>query len=163
MILISVGSTLFPFQRMTTLVEHLAHVRPKNERIIFQYGHTQPHFLDRHVEPHAFIPHARLMRYMVNARIIICHGGPGTIYQALSFGKIPWVLPRQKRFGEHLNNHQVDFAKFMARHKLIHCITPKTSITRICMTDKSIPPIRKTNRQLSAFLDALLREYSDKR
>lgn len=154
--LISVGSTLFPFQRMNTLVEHLAHIRHNNEKIIFQFGHTPPHFLDPQVKPHAFIPHAKLMRYMKQARIIICHGGPATIYQALSFGKIPWVLPRQKRYGEHLNDHQVDFTTFMARHNLVHIITPKTSISRIYTTEKTIHPIRKTNRRLYSFLDSLL-------
>ena len=157
MILISVGSTLFPFQRMTTLVEHLAHIRPENEKIIFQYGNTPPHFLDSRVEAHAFIPHAKLMRYMASARVIICHGGPATIYQALSFGKIPWVLPRQKRYGEHLNNHQVDFATFMARHTLVHIVKPSTRMSRIYTTTDTIDPIRKSNRQLHAYLDSLLR------
>ena len=29
---------------------------------------------------------------------------------ALQFGKIPIVVPRQKTFGEHVNDHQVDLA-----------------------------------------------------
>lgn len=156
MILVSVGSTLFPFQRMTTLVEHLSHVRSRNEKILFQYGHTPPHFLDSHVEAVPFLPHKTLIRYMKEARVIISHGGPATIYQALSFGKLPWVLPREKRFGEHLNNHQVDFANFLAGHNLIRIITPDTKIREIARSHASILPVRKHNTALLHYLDSLL-------
>ncbi len=156
MILITVGSTLFPFQRMTTLVEHIAHIRPNNEKIIFQYGHTPPHFLDANVTPLPFVAHKTLVSYMKKARVIISHGGPATIYQALSFGKIPWVLPRQQRYGEHLNDHQVTFTQFLARHKLVHTITPKTHVASICASNETIHPIRRNNRRLMKFLDTLL-------
>ncbi|MCL4200799.1 glycosyltransferase [Patescibacteria group bacterium] len=161
MILVTVGSTLFPFQRMTTLVEHLIHIRPANEKIIFQYGHTPPHFLDPEIEPHAFMPHRKLIEYMRQSRVIICHGGPATIYQALSFGKIPWVLPRQKHYGEHLNDHQVDFAKFMANHHLIRVVTPKTSLIHIVTAADSIDPIQKKNPALIRYLDTLIHQAAE--
>lgn len=140
---------------MTTLVEHLTHITPQSEKIIFQYGHTPPHFLDRKIQSHDFIPHAKLLTYMKQARLIICHGGPATIYQALSFGKIPWVLPREKQYGEHLNDHQVDFTEFMARHNLVRVITPKTSLQEVYAVTGSIHPIQKNNMALIRFLDTL--------
>lgn len=156
MILVSVGTTMFPFQRMTTLVERLSHLRSKHEPIIFQFGHTPPHFLDPHVTAVPFLPHRLLLRYMKESRVVISHGGPATIYQALSYGKRPWVLPREARYGEHLNNHQVDFAKFLETHSLIHLITPNTPIRIIGTSALSINPIKKNNRKLIGFLDSLL-------
>ena len=50
-----------------------------------------------------------------NARIVITHGGPSSFMPALEMGKIPVVVPRQKRFGEHINDHQLDFVKRFAR------------------------------------------------
>lgn len=157
MILVTVGSTLFPFQRMTTLVEHLAHVLPKKETILYQYGHAAPHFLDTKIDAHPFLPHTELIRYMRRSDIIICHGGPATIYQALSFGKIPWVLPREQMYGEHLNNHQVDFARFMAKHALIHIIRPKTKMSDIYTAKQHIEPIHKQNAALIAHLHSITR------
>lgn len=98
------------------------------------------------------MPHAMILTYMRQARIIICHGGPATIYQALSFGKIPWVLPREQQHGEHLNDHQVDFAKFMSSHKLIHTIKPDTPLSNIYKTNMNIAPIHKNNIKLIHFL-----------
>ncbi len=157
MILVTVGSTLFPFQRMTTLVEHLAHFIPAKEKIIYQYGHAAPHFLDTKIDAHAFLPHATLIRYMRLSNIIICHGGPATIYQALSFGKIPWVLPRKAQFGEHLNDHQMDFSDFMFAHNLIRIVTPSTPMTEIYTVKKHIPPIHTQNTILMDHLHAIVR------
>lgn len=50
-----------------------------------------------------------------NARIIITHGGPSSFLEALQHNKIPIVVPRQKQFDEHVNNHQVDFVKLIDR------------------------------------------------
>lgn len=157
MILVTVGSTLFPFARMTTLVEHLAHILPHNETIIFQYGHASPHFLDKHIKPYAFMPHATILARMKQARLIICHGGPATIYQALSFGKIPWVLPRKVRYGEHLNDHQVDFAAFMEKHRLIRSITPDIPIASLNTPAPAIRPIQKSNPVLIRHLDMIIK------
>lgn len=157
MILVTVGSTMFPFSRMTSLVERLARQAPPSERIIFQYGCIRPKTNNIHIDPYPFLDHAKLMTYMKKASHIICHGGPATIYQSLSFGKIPWVLPRQERYGEHLNDHQKDFARFMASHNLIHILTPQTSLSHIYAIDTSISPIRKHNAILTTYLHSLTR------
>ena len=47
------------------------------------------------------------------ARIIITHGGPSSFLEALQYGKVPIVVPRQVEFNEHINNHQVDFVKLI--------------------------------------------------
>jgi UDP-N-acetylglucosamine transferase subunit ALG13 len=102
MILITVGTAVFPFHRMATLVTHLSHIRSPKETIVYQHGHTPVHFLEKNIEAIKFMPHADLRRLMKRARIIVCHGGPATIFQALSAGIIPKVLPRKKWYGEHL-------------------------------------------------------------
>ena len=51
--------------------------------------------------------------YMDQARIVITHGGPSSIMMALQRGKIPIVVPRQKQYEEHVNDHQVEFSRFI--------------------------------------------------
>ena len=102
MILVTVGSTRFPFARMNALVGRLSAQNKTREKIIFQYGSLAPQYYHPPVELYPFIPQDKLLGYMKLARVIICHGGPGTIYQSLSFGKIPWVFPRseERRVGK---------------------------------------------------------------
>ena len=43
------------------------------------------------------------------ARIVITHGGPSSFIMPLQIGKTPLVVPRQKKYEEHVNDHQVNF------------------------------------------------------
>ncbi len=47
------------------------------------------------------------------ADIIITHGGPASFMKALELKKIPIVVPRQVKYEEHINDHQVEFVKFV--------------------------------------------------
>ena len=51
---------------------------------------------------------------MEDAHIVITHGGPASFIMPLQIGKTPIVVPRQKKFDEHVNDHQVEFAKNVA-------------------------------------------------
>lgn len=44
-----------------------------------------------------------------NADIVITHGGPSSFIMPLQYGKIPIVVPRQAKFQEHINDHQLEF------------------------------------------------------
>jgi Uncharacterized conserved protein len=48
---------------------------------------------------------------MQKSNIIVSHGGPSTFMKSLSLGKKTVVVPRLKKFNEHVNNHQLDFAE----------------------------------------------------
>jgi UDP-N-acetylglucosamine transferase subunit ALG13 len=52
-----------------------------------------------------------MIKYVDEARIVITHGGPSSFIMPLQIGKIPVVVPRQKKFDEHVNNHQLEFCE----------------------------------------------------
>ena len=45
------------------------------------------------------------------AKIVITHGGPSSFIMPLQIGKTPIVVPRQYKYDEHVNDHQVKFCK----------------------------------------------------
>lgn len=47
--------------------------------------------------------------------IVITHGGPASFIMPLQIGKTPIVVPRQHQFNEHVNDHQVEFARNVAQ------------------------------------------------
>ena len=51
---------------------------------------------------------------MRRADAIVCHGGPSTIMEARNAGVVPVVIPRDPARGEHVDEHQLRFAEFMA-------------------------------------------------
>jgi len=54
---------------------------------------------------------ARLIR---GADVIVCHGGNGTLIQTLRAGRVPVVMPRQRRYGEHIDDHQIELSRALA-------------------------------------------------
>ena len=56
---------------------------------------------------------------MYKASVVICHGGCGSISLALRAGKVPIVVPRQKRYGEHVNDHQLQLTQALASEKRV--------------------------------------------
>lgn len=141
---------------MSKLVKRIASLQQLQETIIFQYGSRPSDSTNPSLLQYPYIPQDALLRYMKRARVIICHGGPGTIYQSLSFGKIPWVLPRQRKYKEHLTDHQLSFCQFMKRRRLIRIITDKTPLPDLLQGSLTITPIRRKNTHLIAYLDSLL-------
>ena len=58
-----------------------------------------------------------MIKNVEDARIVITHGGPASFIMPLQIGKTPIVVPRQHRFDEHVNDHQVEFARNVAQRK----------------------------------------------
>ena len=48
------------------------------------------------------------------ADVIVCHGGPNTIAEAWTRGRMPIVVPRLAQLGEHVDDHQAEFCERFA-------------------------------------------------
>lgn len=113
MIFVTVGTHEQPMDRLVRALDGLGAVDvPADEAIVVQGG---PCVLPvRRVELHGMMAFPSVQEHMARARIVVTHGGPATIMQALSHGKVPLVVPRQARYGEHVDDHQVRFARRIA-------------------------------------------------
>lgn len=106
MIFVTTGHC-FPFNRLVSKMDELAGAI-NDEEIIIQTGAAtvQPknckHFTyEQTLEP-----------YYERARLVVTHGGFSTM--ELLNQKIPMIIvPRQYRFKEHHNDHQVEFAELL--------------------------------------------------
>ena len=70
-----------------------------------------------------------MIKNVEDARIVITHGGPASFIMPLQIGKTPIVVPRQHRFDEHVNDHQVEFAKNVAER--METIIPVEDISKL--------------------------------
>ena len=52
-----------------------------------------------------------MIQKIKDARIVITHGGPSSFILPLQYGKTPIVVPRMKKYDEHVNDHQVEFCR----------------------------------------------------
>ena len=113
MIFVTVGTHEQPFNRLIQEVDHLVETGVIKEEVFIQTGYSiyEPKFC----QWSRFISFDQMSKFMQKADIIITHGGPATFMSAITNGKKPIVVPRQEKFGEHVNDHQVDFARNVAK------------------------------------------------
>jgi len=60
------------------------------------------------------LPFSEMNRLLMSAAGIVSHGGPATIVQIRAAGKVPIVMPRDPALGEHVDDHQIRFARHLA-------------------------------------------------
>lgn len=121
LVLVTVGTDHHPFGRLMGWVEKWAATgRPVRWRV--QHGFTPAPQGDA-VEATEMMPHDGLQQALGEASVIVCQGGPGSIMDARGVGKVPIVVPRQSGLGEHVDDHQVRFARRLDEAGLIRMAT----------------------------------------
>ncbi len=109
MIFVTVGTHEQPFNRLIKAVDELVAEGVINEEVIIQRGYST--YEPKHCKYYDLISWEEMQKYNKDARIIITHGGPASFIDILALGKMPIVVPRQAKYQEHVNNHQLEFAK----------------------------------------------------
>jgi UDP-N-acetylglucosamine transferase subunit ALG13 len=145
MIFVTVGTTQFPFHRMVDVVKKLVKTRKNHETIIFQHGNTGCDIHEKNVVLKRYLSYPEVQRYIKQARIIITHGGPATIYQVLAAGKIPYVLPRKKLYKEHVNDHQVAFYQELKKQGRIVMLDETTKTPHFQTTQYTKKPTENSS------------------
>ena len=115
MIFVTVGTHEQPFNRLIKAIDDMKGKGCITTRVIMQTGFST--YEPRFCQWESLFPYKEMERYMIDARIIITHGGPSSFIAPLQMGKIPIVVPRQKKFREHVDDHQVKFANAVANRQ----------------------------------------------
>ncbi|OZG66575.1 glycosyltransferase [Bifidobacterium eulemuris] len=115
MIFVTVGTHEQPFDRLVRAVDELKGdgVIASDEQVFIQTGFST--YTPRHCEWAKLLPYQEMQQRVRDARIVITHGGPSSFLAPLRIGKIPIVAPRRVEYGEHVNDHQVDFTHDVAQ------------------------------------------------
>ena len=108
MIFLTVG-TQFPFDRLVRTVDEVIGDDRFNEQIFAQVGTTS--YRPKNFESASELEKTLFDKYFNEADSIISHAGMGTITMALERKKPLLVMPRLRKYGEVVNNHQLDIAK----------------------------------------------------
>ncbi|NJF25150.1 PssE/Cps14G family polysaccharide biosynthesis glycosyltransferase [Thermococcus sp. Bubb.Bath] len=108
MIFVTVGTHYQGFERLIRKMDKIA--GRIDDEVIMQIGYTtyEPknakwfRFLEREED---------ILELYKKADVIVAHAGAGTLLTALSFGKPIVVVPRLKKFGEHVDDQQLELAE----------------------------------------------------
>lgn len=142
MIFVTVGTHEQPFNRLIKKIDELVANGDIKEKVIIQTGFST--YVPQNCEAHKMMSFDEMQGALKKARIVITHGGPSSFIEALQFGKVPIVVPRQEKFHEHVNNHQVEFTKLIA--KQMNNIIPVYQITQLKETIENYNRIITTKK-----------------
>lgn len=115
MILVTLGTHDQPFERALRLAEPLA----SQDEVVVQHGHTPPPSWCEPSRCLRFVEYEQLAALVEEADAVVSHAGVGTIVTALGYGKTPVVIPRLARYGEHVDDHQMQIANAFAERGLV--------------------------------------------
>ena len=83
-----------------------------SQPLVVQHGYTP--FADPVCTCVPFLSMEEFIRCVRDADLLIMHAGAGSVIHAVGAGKIPVIMPRRAAYGEHVNDHQVEFARALS-------------------------------------------------
>lgn len=115
MIFVTVGTHEQPFNRLIEYMDHFVARVELGEDVVIQTGYST--YEPKHCVWRRLFSYHEMVENIAEARIVITHGGPSSFILPLQVGKIPIVVPRQKKFHEHINDHQVNFCRAVSERQ----------------------------------------------
>ena len=167
MILVLLGTQNNSFHRLLEEVEKNIEDGTIKEEVIVQAGYTK--YITHKMRIIDLMSQKQLNEFQDEADLIITHGGVGSIISSIEKGKKVIAVPRLHEYGEHVNNHQLDFARKVAQRQksiivieniedLKHTILNYEDITKLMS-----PEITSNNAAFNDNFKQIVNEIFEKR
>jgi UDP-N-acetylglucosamine transferase subunit ALG13 len=114
-ILVSVGTHTAPFDRLVVAADEYA--RSVSEDVVIQRGVSR--LVPRHARFFDFCTSAEFGNLIRESRVVVCQAAD-TVVDALRLRRPVVAVPRMRKYGEVINDHQVDFANALASRGWVH-------------------------------------------
>ncbi len=105
MVFVTVGSRNYPFDRLFKRIDELYEAGVLTEPMFAQTGTAT--YQPKHYDYKDFISQADFLAKIEAADIVVSHGASGSIMKALNAGKKVIAVTRLEKYGEHINDHQI--------------------------------------------------------
>jgi UDP-N-acetylglucosamine transferase subunit ALG13 len=109
---VSVGFESFPFDRLIRAIEKGIERKLIEGEVFIQHGDSRVPRAG--CQASRFMGFDEVLTHMREADIVVGHAGVGTAFLCLEMGKVPVLFPRRACYREHVDDHQVLFARKMA-------------------------------------------------
>ena len=120
MIFVCTGSRNYQFNRLIKALDDLVADHRINEEIFAQIGDST--YIPKYFRYASFLDAEDFDFYQNMARLIITHGGTGAIVGALKKGKYVIGVPRLCKYGEHIDDHQIQIVEVFERKNFIKAV-----------------------------------------
>lgn len=113
MIFVITGSEAYPFNRLIEEIDQLKKDKVITTDVFIQLGSCD--YIPSFCTWEKWLPFNKMRENIASSELVISHAGAGTTLLCLEMGKKPLIVTRRKKYGEHLDDHQVEFAEMMKK------------------------------------------------
>ena len=122
MIVFTLGTIIFPFNRAVDWLDLLLEKEIITEPVLFQHGATSVAKLNHPLLTSVTsLTKTEMQRSIEKASIVIAHAGQGSTRMLAKMGASFVLLPRLKCHGEHIDDHQLLFAQAVEAFGVHYC------------------------------------------
>ena len=134
-IFITLGSQKFQFNRLLKAVDELCEKGTVDAEDVFaQIGYSD--YLPKNFSYKKFLDRDEFSNEMEKANIVITHGGTGAIMGAVKKGKKVIAVPRLAKYGEHVDDHQVQIAESFSKQNYVIMCTENDKLEELIIKAK---------------------------
>lgn len=120
MILVLLGTQNNSFHRLLEEIEKNIEKGNIKEKVIVQAGYTN--YKTDKMKIFSTISKQKLEKLIEESTYVISHGGVGSMITANQKGKKIIAVPRQKKYHEHVNDHQISTIKEFEKKGYVYAI-----------------------------------------
>ena len=163
MILVLLGTQNNSFHRLLEEIEKNIQNGNIKEKVIVQAGFTK--FESENMHIFDMIPQEKLDKLIDEADLVISHGGVGSMMSAIRKGKKVIAVPRLKKFGEHVNDHQLEIIGTFKKQGLIIGLNNVEELELALKEVQNIDvkPINKENNKIINIIDDYIQNDINKK
>lgn len=125
---VTVGTDYHRFDRLVWWLDEWLAGEPNVRQVVLQRGTSST---SERADSVDYLQRTQLIEEFQEASVVVCHGGPATILECRSNGLVPIVVPREEKYDEHVNDHQVDFCERLNAHGEIQMARTKDEFFRL--------------------------------
>ena len=157
MIFITLGSQKFQFNRLLKAIDKLVEQGTIKEEVCAQIGYSDYQPINYNYKQ--FLDRDEFAAMEGKADIVITHGGTGAIIGAVKKGKKVIAVPRLAKYGEHVDDHQLQLLKeFEDMNIIVACYdTEKLGDAYTSIRDVKLQPYKSNQQTIISSIEKYLK------
>lgn len=156
-VFVALGTQKFPFDRLVHAADSLADSAEFD--VYIQYGTSEVPL--EHARGCALMPKDDFTDYLRACDVFITHGGVGSIRSALAVGKRVVAVPRLEQYGEHIDDHQIEIVRALAKRGWIYPCEDVEELPTVVQfaLDCSLPKVKFPENHIPEAIELLLASW----
>lgn len=158
MIFVTLGTQDKSFSRLLEAIDDQIEKGNIKEKVVAQVGYTK--YESKNIELIDLVSPEEFNKYISKSRVVITHGGVGSILSAIQKGKIVIAAPRLKKYKEHTNDHQKQIVREFADRGYILELRDFNKLDKILAKADSFKPKKyvSNNKKFVEMIDKYIED-----